>query len=280
MEKKNVTPLALRLADWIGDSIPNESIISLLGGIRTCLQVVAEPIDWFDRILTNKRGYPPLWLRQHVGDLSDFEGSCGEYVAYLKVLCNLNPGDNLLDVGCGCGLILMGPIRTGALLNYIKPGNYVGMDIDKKSINWCKRNIKYPNCSFVALPSGEGDALPVASGSFDAILAKSLFTHLLPCETVNYLREFKRLLKPGRKCLSTWFLLTGQGLTGRFPFKYRNGEVAYERATKPRKGVAYQLDWVLGVIKQVGLTVELVKYGTWSGRQDGLSDPDVIILKK
>lgn len=258
----------------------NESIITLLRGTRTALQIAAEPIDWAARFLNNKRNYPPLWLRQHVGDPSYFEGSCGEYVAYLKLLCGLKPGDELLDIGCGCGLILMDTTGAGSLLDYIRPGNYVGMDIDKRSISWCKRYIKATNCFFTHLENRNGEHLPAASSSFSIVLAKSLFTHLLLDEAIDYLKEIKRLLKPRGECLCTWFLLRGQELKGKYTFKYKNVVTAYERETRPRLAVAYQEDWLLKKIKEVGLEIELpIRYGTWSGRQDGLSFQDIIIMR-
>ena len=53
----------------------NEKIISLLRGIRTSLQIVVEPMDLLSRWMNGKNGYPPLWIRQKVGSLNDFEGS-------------------------------------------------------------------------------------------------------------------------------------------------------------------------------------------------------------
>ena len=105
----------------------NEKLITLLRGTRTVLQTLAEPIDWASRMLNNKHGYPPLRIRQLVGGLNDFEGSCGEYVAYLKLLCGLKEGDKLLDIGCGCGLITLDTTGAGSLLDYLgRTGIYVG----------------------------------------------------------------------------------------------------------------------------------------------------------
>lgn len=41
----------------------------------------------------------------------------------------------------------------------------------------------------------------------------SVFTHLLPDEVDNYLSEISRVLKPGGRCLCTYFLLNEESLS-------------------------------------------------------------------
>lgn len=254
----------------------DEKIISFLRGVRTVLQTAVEPIDWASRMLNNKHGYPSLKLRQSVGDLSDFEGSGGEYLAYLRLLCGLKPGDELLDIGCGCGLMCLPLSGSSPLPKYLK--SYCGCDINKRVINWCEKNIKtkYKNCYFAHLTSNH---LPYASNSFDVILAKSLFTHLLREETENYLEEIKRLLKPGGKCLATFFLFGDEEPEGKYTFQYPKWPVCYERLTKPRLAVAYDEDWVTKLLKKKGFSLGIY-YGTWTGRQDGLSYQDIIVMRR
>ena len=255
----------------------DENLISILRGIRTSLQVVAEPIDWAARFLNNKRGYPPLWLRQKVGDLNDFEGSGGEYIAYLKLLCGLKPGDELLDIGCGCGLMCLPLSENLVLPKYLK--SYVGMDTDKGLIDWCRENVKYGNCFFILLEDRDGGYLPAESNSFDVILAKSLFTHLLKEETENYLNEIKRLLRLGGRCLATFFLLNEVEPKGRYTFKFVSYPEAYERITGKRAAVAYDEKWLLGLLKRMGFSVDVYS-GSWRGDGKGLSFQDIIILRR
>jgi ubiquinone/menaquinone biosynthesis C-methylase UbiE len=48
---------------------------------------------------------------------------------------------------------------------------------------------------------------PYPDASFDIGLAASVFTHMLGGEVVNYIREAQRVLRPGGRLLSSWFVL-------------------------------------------------------------------------
>ena len=50
-------------------------------------------------------------------------------------------------------------------------------------------------------------AFPCADNSFDLVFLTSVFTHMFAGDVENYLSEISRVLKPGGKCLITWFLL-------------------------------------------------------------------------
>lgn len=262
----------------------NENVITLLRGLRRAGFVVLGPFDFLYRVINHKRELPPLGLRQQVGDLSDFEGSGGEYIVYLKLLCGLKPGDKLLDIGCGCGLITLDTTGAGSLARYLgKDGLYIGMDTNKGLIKWCSKNIKALNTWFFPI---EENTIPFKDEAFNVILFKSVFTHLLQDKTENYLREIKRLLIPGGKCLTTFFLLNleqkisiGLGLS-KLNFRYEKGNVAYIREARPELAVAYKEEFILETVEQVGLVVDSIRYGTWSGRIDGLSFQDIIILKR
>lgn len=260
----------------------NEKILSTLRNTRTALQVLAEPIDAFDRFLNCKKGYPPLRIRQKVGSLNDFEGSGGEYIAYLKLLCALKMGDSMLDIGCGCGLMCLPINENGPLSEYLGPtGNYVGLDIDWQLIKWCKGHLSNDNTSFFWLPDDEAFKLDAPHGSYDVILAKSLFTHLLPSETQDYLEELGKLLKPEGRCLATFFLMTETEPQGRYTFKHPGSTSAYylERPSKPEAAVAYNETWLLSKLKALEFSVD-VYYGSWRGNKKGLSFQDIVILRR
>ena len=235
---------------------------------RNLLQRTLEPLDLSVRLLNNKHNYPSLHMRQLVGGLNDFEGSSGEYVAYLKLLCNLMPGDKLLDIGCGCGTILYDTTGVGSLPDYL--GEYWGVDVDGKVISWCNNHLGRDNVHFHTT---------IQPTSVDVVLAKSLFTHLNVYETEAYLHTIQKILRRGGHCLATFFLLNGQKPQGKFTFKHVHGCVSYQRESKPQLAVAYDQKWLLSLLKKSGFSAD-VYYGAWREGRSGLSFQDIIVLRK
>ena len=140
----------------------------------------------------------------------------GEENLKLCIDAGLEANDTVLDLGYGIG-------RTAlAMKHHASPGSYIGLDVIKFAITWCRKHIQAydPRFSFVHAdllnrtynPRGrirpEHYRFPFEPDTFDFVLATSLFTHILPATTENYLRECARVLRPGAKFLSTWFLLS------------------------------------------------------------------------
>lgn len=124
---------------------------------------------------------------------------------------------SVLDIGCGSGRM------ARHFVDYLEPpGRYVGMDIQRSFIDWCTEHISSASGAFKFHhqdiynggynPEGNVRAseycFPFEDESFDAIILYSVFTHLLPGDADNYMREISRLLKPGGRVYSTWYLLT------------------------------------------------------------------------
>jgi SAM-dependent methyltransferase len=215
-----------------------------------------------------QKSRPPAWLRQRVGSLSTFEGSSGEYVAYLKLLCNLKAGDSVLDIGCGCGNTALSFTGQFPLSGYT---HYVGVDIDPDAISWCTKNINSYFFTNLRLPDS----------SFDVILAKSLFTHLTEEETTRYLQEIKRLLAPEGRALLTFFLLREPvGPNAHYTFLHKLGDYTRcLRKTNPRLGIAYDPEWVYDTLRSLHLYADPPHYGEWGGDPGGLSFQDIVIVE-
>ena len=98
----------------------------------------------------------------------------------------LQPGNTFLDFGCGSGRVLRHiPQLTGA--------GVIGTDLYKPAIEWCRRH--YPFGKFM-----DGILQPplaLEDDSVDAMLALSVLTHLNYENCGAWLREWKRIMKPG-----------------------------------------------------------------------------------
>src|SRR4051794_21393045 len=146
----------------------------------------------------------------------DFERTGNEYLAHFQTLGGLQPGDRVLDMGCGIGRMAI------PLLGYLdNSGSYAGFDVGRAMIRWCRRELtaRRPDFEFAWAPvynqkynpfgslAAADYRFPYEDGCFDFVFATSLFTHLVRAETEHYLRETARVLRPGGTCLLTFFLL-------------------------------------------------------------------------
>ena len=101
---------------------------------------------------------------------------------------SLPPDPTVLDVGCGDGA------RTLANL----PDGSVGLDISRRSLELARETV--PGARLV---QADMTALPVATGSVDAVTAYHAVFHVPRTRQPTVYREFARVLKPGGTVLMT-----------------------------------------------------------------------------
>jgi SAM-dependent methyltransferase len=275
--------------------LPSQAV-NFLRHFRHFIYLVLLPVDYVNRAINGKTDFPPVHLRRYVGPLRSFEASGAEFTAYLRLLAGLQPQDSILDIGCGCGLMAI------FLKDYLdERGSYTGLDIHRPSISWCTRNIgeRHPNFRFGHIdvrneafnPKGTNSAedyrFPFDTDAFDVILLKSVFTHMRPAEVENYLQEVSRLLKSSGRCLVSFFLLNDEQARlatkgkQRLQFNFGDGVWRYVYEQRAESAVAYEETYILDLLRKYGLDLqERIHYGTWTGRSDGLSFQDILLLKK
>ena len=97
------------------------------------------------------------------------------------------PLESVLEFGCGWGRIVRFFLRD------IEPNRLWGIDCLPTAIDICTRTNPYSQFALV-------DPFPptsLASGTFDLVYAYSVFSHLSERAHLEWLAEFKRILKPG-----------------------------------------------------------------------------------
>jgi SAM-dependent methyltransferase len=104
-------------------------------------------------------------------------------------------GKRVLDFGCGAGRTLRHFLPDAGQMEIH------GCDIDERSIRWLDENL----APLQVFPVGNEPPLPRPDGSFDAIWAVSVFTHIDP-NWAEWLLELRRLLSD-----DGWLLVTFLG---------------------------------------------------------------------
>lgn len=262
------------------------------------LKAVARYLRWMPADLGRRGGgdglMPPRRL-SFVGR-GDFERTGREYLSHFIELGGLQPGDRVLDMGCGIGRMAI------PLVGYLdESGSYAGFDVGRAMIRWCRREItaRRPDFEFTWAPvynqkynpfgsiSAAEFRFPYEDGSFDFVFATSLFTHLVRAETEHYLRETARVLRPGGTCLLTFFLLDQHAeeemAAGRASFDFRHpieGGFTTDPG-QPEEAIAFQAEDLRAMLDAVGLKVqEPIRFGLWSNHPGGPAGQDTVIARR
>ena len=197
----------------------------------------------------------------------------------------LEAGMAILEIGCGIG---RDALQLAGILD--ARGRYIGVDVTRDSIDWCRRNItpRHPNFSFHHVdarhelynPFGARTTLdfvlPAEDASVDRVMLGSVFTHLFEHELLHYMKEIRRVLKPGGLAYATFFLYSEETIaaarrTDLTPFKLRfehaRGEGCYiNDPAYPTGAVAYTDAAMRRIIGAAGLRLERPYLkGWWSG---------------
>lgn len=242
---------------------------------------------------------PPFSLRVVVGcnkDARSFREEGEERLKHFRDVCSLEPFENVLDVGCGCGMTAV-PLTT-----YLdRSARYEGLDIVNRLIQWDRKHIssRHPNFHFELAdvfnkaynPNGKHRAseyrFPYDNDSFDLVCLFSVFTHMLEKDLGNYLSEISRVLKPGGRCMISYHLTNKDVLrlvdAGQTSLDFRHVIEGYRTVSErvPETAVAYDDQLIRGLYQKVGLAiVEPIHYGSWCCAKDSLGYQDIVVASK
>jgi ubiquinone/menaquinone biosynthesis C-methylase UbiE len=105
-------------------------------------------------------------------------------------LASLSPGDKILDIACGTGLV---SFRAAEIVG--NNGFVVGTDISEKMVEHCQRKVDEENLRNLYFARMDAEELSLDQGLFDkALCALGLMYMPVP---IKALEEMRKLLKPG-----------------------------------------------------------------------------------
>ena len=142
------------------------------------------------------RSYPPFMrsiMRRYPLQEAMKRGAGGQFEAIgilemqLLIQSGLQKDGYVIDVGCGSG-------RLAKPLSGYLTGKYLGIDIVPDMVDYARQLVQRPDWRFEV---AEGLSIPERDGAADMVCFFSVFTHLLHEQTFIYLREAKRVLRPG-----------------------------------------------------------------------------------
>lgn len=134
-------------------------------------------------------------------------------------LARLQPGESVLDAGCGTGSLALEARRlTGS------GGSIHGIDASPEMIARAVRKARKAQLD-VDFQQAPVQALPFEAGRFDLVLNTMMLHHLPRPSRLQCAREMHRVLKPGGRLLVVDFASSTRGFHGLLSRFHRHGHV-------------------------------------------------------
>jgi SAM-dependent methyltransferase len=166
---------------------------------------------------------------------------------------------SVFDFGCGCGRQARQMLQQTP-----RPARYVGIDVRRELVDWCRQHLAPidPRFEFLhhdvyAPAYGPGNSLqlaapfPVEPGAFSLVLASSVFTHLTRGQAEYYLSEVARILRPDGVAFTSWLFFD------RASFSFLPDVYAlYASEIDFGLAVLFDREWFLATVRRLGLAVK------------------------
>jgi arsenite methyltransferase len=110
-------------------------------------------------------------------------------------LGSAEPGETVLDVGCGSGTDLLIAARQIGV-----EGRAIGVDFCEEMARTAEEAARTAKARNVEVRRGEATDLPIEAASVDLVVANGVINHLVP-DKLAALEEVARVLRPGGRML-------------------------------------------------------------------------------
>jgi len=250
------------------------------------------PVDIFEKIFYKKKALVPPKGLIYTG-AGSFTEIGDKIVNKIISECNIKPDEYVLDIGSGMGRI------ARPFTQYLNSsGAYYGFDVVSDGIKWCQKNYKdFKNFHFEYIPikndlynlSAQTLAkefqFPYRNDFFDLVISISVFTHMQENDVENYLFEISKVLKPGKFCFCSFFIITKESdptIDRNSFFKYKFDNYSLHDKHVKDANIAYKLEIVEKMAIHVGLKIFKFLPGWWSNEDynNKFDFQDIIILQK
>jgi SAM-dependent methyltransferase len=240
---------------------------------------------------------PPVELRFMGEDDAAFRRIGDGIVEDMIELCALRADAAVLDVGSGYGRV------AHSLWGHGFEGTYLGLEILPRHVAWCSdtltpasggllefghldvRNARYnPGGSMAASEA----TFAVSDGVVDVAVLTSVFTHMYAVEIERYLAELARVLRPGGRALTTFFMLDETwlecelaGRSATLPMRFALGESCrYHNEKDPLHAIGFTPTWIRAAVADAGLRIYALRPGDWCGRRAARGYQDTVVLER
>jgi ubiquinone/menaquinone biosynthesis C-methylase UbiE len=130
----------------------------------------------------------------------------------------LQPGESVLDVGCGTGTLALAAKRS------VGPsGSVRGIDAAPEMIERARHKARKASAE-ISFDTALAESLPFPDGTFDVVTSTVMLHHLPRAIREKGLREMARVLKPGGRLLAVDFGDPGHG-GGFIALLHRHGRI-------------------------------------------------------
>jgi hypothetical protein len=255
----------------------------------------------------NQNQIPTSKIAEYVSEYLNLHTSV---YPFISSIAQLHEKSVTLDFGCG-----FGTLAAAYKLDDSKCGNYYGYDTNPQAVKFCRdayseedrfaffgpeidsttnyvtnKRIATANDAFSkrkkAYPSSEDIAKLLGSKLFNCQFSLSVFTHMWPEDAIETFRVFREFSAKDATFINSWLILDdvaisniNQGKADRnLPIEV--GGIHTYSQLNPLVCTAYPIEKLHNVYSEAGHVITDIRFGSWSGRENGVTYQDIVISKQ